>query len=174
MRLGPINMPIQHLFTKREQRILAGRDKQELIDRSAAYWRNAGYSINFYGPFVMHAERVESHLGLRQTVDLTVSDYNRDQVVDISVSATVGDIETVAGVVGVVVVPLAAVAVGAVSYIDYDTRATAAMRDYWIYLYNLTPEQLATLPASGKVRCPNCGTEIEADSKFCRSCGRQL
>jgi len=31
-------MPLQHLFTKREQRIIAGASKEDLVQKSAAYW----------------------------------------------------------------------------------------------------------------------------------------
>jgi|GEM_PF-1561203 hypothetical protein len=167
-------MPIQHLFTKREQRIVSSQSKETLMQRTAAYWRNNGYRIDFLGPYLMHAQHLESHLGLRQVVDISITDYGENYTVDLTLSANIGDAETAVGVVGVLVVPLAAVAIGAVSYMDYDERANRAIYNYWVHIYNQANPQSALPPAPGKMKCPNCAAEIDSDSKYCRNCGIKI
>lgn len=165
-------MPLQHLFTKREQRILSGVSKEDLVQRSAAYWNQKGYRINFLGPYQMQGVHVESRLGLRQVVDLNLTDYNQNVAVDLSLSATLGDTEAIVGAIGLVLIPLAAVAVGGISYIDYDQSANAAIAGYWAFVYNIgvgaQPQQ--TVPE----RCKSCGTIMDQGSRFCKNCGAKV
>jgi hypothetical protein len=165
-------MPLQHLFTKREQRIIANATKEDLTQRSATYWSQKGYRINFYGPYQMHGERVESRLGLRQVIDLNITDFNQNVTIDLSLSATLGDTEAVVGAVGLVLIPLAAVVVGGISYIEYDQSATASIAGYWSSIFNTAgptqPQQVVPL------RCRSCGTPLEPDSKFCKNCGAKV
>ncbi|MDD1756383.1 MAG: zinc ribbon domain-containing protein [Methanomassiliicoccales archaeon] len=165
-------MPLQHLFTKREQRIIANATKEDLVQRSAAYWGQKGYRINFYGPYQMHGEHVESRLGLRQVIDLNIADFNQNVAVDLSLSATLGDTEAVVGAVGLLLIPLAAVVVGGISYIDYDQSATASIAGYWSSIFNMggpvQPQQVVPL------KCRSCGTPLEPDSKFCKNCGTKV
>ncbi|HTY46909.1 MAG TPA: zinc-ribbon domain-containing protein [Methanomassiliicoccales archaeon] len=165
-------MPLQHLFTKREQRIVSGGSKEELVQRAAGYWANRGYRLEFRGPFLFHAEHFESHIGLRKVVDLSVSDYNKDSAVDLSLSATLGDTGAIVGGIGLLVLPVAAIVVGGVSYLDYDQSANVEIADFWRAM-------LAMPIASGAAqqpikRCPSCGTLNEPDSSFCRKCGTKL
>jgi zinc-ribbon domain len=165
-------MPLQHLFTKREQRIIANATKEDLVQRSAAYWGQKGYRINFYGPYQVHGEHVESRLGLRQVIDLNITDFNQNVAVDLSLSATLGDTEAVVGAVGLLLIPLAAVVVGGISYIDYDQSATASIAGYWSSIFNMEgavqPQQVVPL------KCRSCGTALEPDSKFCKNCGERV
>jgi hypothetical protein len=165
-------MPLQHLFTKREQRIITGVTKEDLVQKSAAYWNQKGYRVDFYGPYQMHGVHVESKLGLRQVIDLNVTDFNQNLAVDLSLSATLGDTEAVVGVIGLVLIPLAAVAVGGISYIDYDQRATASIAGYWTFLFNtgeaVQPQQVVPL------KCKSCGMPLDLDSKFCKTCGTKV
>jgi hypothetical protein len=115
----------------------------------------------------MHAEQFESRLGLRQTMDLYVSDYNQDVAVDLSLSATLGDTEAVVGVVGLFVVPLAVVAVGGISYYEYGERANKVISNYWTFLFSQGAETQQAVPR----KCASCGAPLEPDSRFCRHCG---
>ncbi len=165
-------MPLQHLFTKREQRIIAGVSKEDLVQRSATYWNQKGYRINFYGPYQIHGEHVESRLGLRQVVDLNINDYDKNVAIDLSLSATLGDTEAVVGAVGLLIVPLAAVVVGGISYMDYDQSATSTIANYWSFIYGqggATQSQQAV-----PLRCKSCGSALEPDSRFCRNCGTKV
>jgi len=165
-------MPLQHLFTKREQRIIAGVTKEELVQRSTAYWSQKGYRINFWGPYQVHGEHVESRLGLRQVIDLNVTDFNQNVAVDLSLSATLGDTEAVVGAVGLVLIPLAAVVVGGLSYIDYDQRATESIAGYWSTIFAAAgPGQPQQVVPS---KCRSCGTSLDLDAKFCKNCGDKV
>jgi len=165
-------MPLQHLFTKREQRILSGVTKEDLVQRSATYWNQKGYRVNFYGPYQFQGVHVESKLGLRQVVELNVTDYSQNVAIDLSLSATLGDTEAIVGVIGLVLIPIAAVAVGGLSYIDYDNSATADIANYWSYIYSIgagaQPQMVVPL------RCKTCGASLDHDSKFCKNCGSKV
>lgn len=165
-------MPLQHLFTKREQRIIAGITKEALVEKSASYWTQGGYRITFYGPYQMHGEHVESRLGLRQVIDLNVTDFNLDVAVDLSLSATLGDTEAVVGAVVLVAIPLAAVVVGGASYLDYDQRANWSIANYWNSIYGTggTPQPQQAVP----LKCKSCGAALDHDSRFCKSCGTKV
>ncbi len=165
-------MPLQHLFTKREQRILFGASKEDLVQRSATYWNQKGYRINFLGPYQFQGVNVESHLGLRQVVELNVTDYNQNLAVDLSLSATLGDTEAIVGAIGLVLLPLAAVAVGGLSYFDYDQRANSDISSFWAFIFNtgigVQPQQ--AVPS----KCRSCGAPLDFDSKFCKTCGAKV
>lgn len=165
-------MPLQHLFTKREQRIIAGRGKESIVEKSAAFWNANGFRVNFTGPYQMHAEHFESRLGLRQTMDLNVSDYNQDVAIDLSLSATLGDTGAVVGVVGLFVVPLAVVAVGGISYIEYGERANQAISNYWSFIYS--QDEKGGVQQAVPLKCASCSAPLDADSKFCKSCGAKV
>jgi len=165
-------MPLQHLFTKREQRIISGVIKEAVLEKSAAYWNQSGYRITFYSPFQMHGEHVESNLGLRQVVDLNFTDFNQDVAIDLSLSATLGDTEAVVGAVVLVALPLAAVVVGGISYLDYDQRANQSIASYWNFINwagaTGQPQQVVPL------NCKSCGAPLDYDAKFCKSCGTKV
>jgi hypothetical protein len=165
-------MPLQHLFTKREQRIIAGVAKEQLVQTSTAYWGQKGYRINFWGPYQLHGENIESRLGLRQVIDLNITDFNQNVAIDLSLSATLGDTEAVVGAVGLVLIPLAAVVVGGLSYIDYDQRAIESIGGYWNTIFATSgpgqPQQVVPL------KCRSCGVLLEIDAKFCKNCGAKV
>jgi hypothetical protein len=165
-------MPLQHLFTKREQRILSGVTKEDLVQRSATYWNQKGYRANFFGPYQFQGVHVESKLGLRQVIELNVTDYNQNVAVDLSLSATLGDTEAIVGVIGLVLIPIAAVAVGGLSYIDYDNSATSVIAGYWSYIYSYgdgaQPQTVVPL------KCKSCGAPLDQASKFCKNCGTKV
>jgi hypothetical protein len=161
-------MPLTHLFTKREQRIISGVSKEDLVQRSATYWNQRGYTINFLGPFQFQGVQTESHLGLRQAVDLNITDFNQNFAIDLSLSATLGDTGAVVGAIGLVIFPLAAVAVGGISYIDYDQRAAASIAGYWVFIFNTGSQQVVP------TKCKSCGAALDQDSKFCKSCGAKV
>lgn len=164
-------MPLQHLFTKREQRIVSGITKESVVEKSAAYWAQNGYRISFYGPYQMHGEHVESRLGLRQVVDLSVNDFNKDISIDLSLSATLGDTEAVVGVVGLVVLPLAAVVIGGVSYLDYDTSANRSISNYWNFIFGSGSGQTVQVVPQ---KCKSCGALLDTDAAFCKRCGTKV
>jgi len=161
-------MPLTHLFTKREQRIISGVSKEDLVQRSATYWNQKGYMINFFGPYQFQGVHTESHLGLRQVVDLNITDFNQNSAIDLSLSATLGDTGAVVGAIGLVILPLAAVAVGGISYIDYDQKATASIASYWAFIFSTGSQQVVPM------KCKACGASLDQDSKFCKSCGSKV
>lgn len=165
-------MPLQHLFTKREQRTIAGFSKEDLVQRSTTYWSQKGYRINYYGPYQIHGEHLESKLGLRQVIDINITDFNQNLAIDLSLSATLGDTGAIVGAVGLVLLPLAAVVVGGISYIDYDQSATASIAGYWSFVFNVggTGQPYQVVP----LKCKSCGTPLDQDSKFCKSCGAKV
>jgi hypothetical protein len=160
-------MPIQHVFTKREQRIVSGQDREKLVQKAASFWNTRGYKVDFTGPFLFHAENFESHLGIRKVVDLSITDYGEASAVDLTVSATVGDTEVAVGAAGLLLIPLAAVVVGGVSWLDYDQSANREISEFWqMMLAGTSPPQTQ----KGE-RCENCGTPLDPDSVFCKKCG---
>jgi hypothetical protein len=165
-------MPIQYLFTKKEQRILAGENKEELIQRAAWYWNSKGYRVDFRGPFLFHAEHFESHLGLRKVVDLSITDYNKDFAVDLTLSATLGDTGAVVGAVGVMVLPVAAVVVGGLSYLDYDQNANRDIMEFWQMMLSHPGTQSPPKPEAQE--CGSCGATLDKDSAFCKRCGTKV
>ncbi len=166
-------MPLQHLFTKREQRIVSGGTKEELVQKAAGYWSNRGYRVEFHGPFLFHAEHFESRLGLRKVIDLSITDYNKDSAVDLALSATLGDTGAVVGGIGLLVIPVAAIVVGGVSYLDYDQSANAEIADFWRMMLTQPSGTPSQTSPTGK-KCPNCGSMNDLDSSFCRKCGTKL
>jgi hypothetical protein len=167
-------MPLQHLFTKREQRIISGDRKERLIEKAANFWKMKGYRIDFRGPFLFHAENFESHLGLRKVVDLSVSDYNEAAAVDLTLSATLGDTETAVGALGIIVLPLAAVVVGGISYLDYDQAANREITEFWQMILSAPGASAHMSSTPSPSRCPNCGALLDVDSIFCKVCGTKV
>jgi hypothetical protein len=165
-------MPIQYLFTKKEQRILAGEDKEELIQRAAKYWNGKGYRVDFRGPFLFHAEQFESHLGLRKVVDLSITDYNQAFALDLTLSATLGDTGALVGAVGVLVIPVAAVVVGGLSYLDYDQNANRDIMEFWQVMFSSPGAH--SQPKSEGQECTSCGATLDQESAFCKKCGARV
>ena len=165
-------MPLQHLFTKREQRVLANAQKEWVLDRAREFWTQRGFSIYFNTPFQMHAEQHYSNLFLRQAVDLWVSDYRDDVSVDLMYSATMGDNDTVAGILVLGAMPAAALAVGAASYCQYDEAANRSISEFWASLYAQAGGGQPATPQ--RTLCTQCSTLNDPDAKFCKGCGRAL
>ncbi len=165
-------MPIQHIFTKREQRIVSGETKERLMEKAASFWNTRGYRVNFQGPFLLHGENYESHLGIRKVVDLSITDYGQGSAVDLTVSATVGETEVAVGAVGLLVLPLAAVVVGGVSWLDYDQSANREIMQFWQAMYEVPPAETAHAPQV--LKCDSCGAVLDKDSHFCKECGAKV
>jgi len=165
-------LPLQHLFTKREQRVLANAQKEWVLDRAREFWTQRGFSIYFNTPFQMHAEQHYSNLFLRQAVDLWVSDYRDDVSVDLMYSATMGDNDTVAGILVLGAMPAAALAVGAASYCQYDEAANRSISEFWASLYAQAGGGQPATPQ--RTLCTQCSTLNDPDAKFCKGCGHAL
>lgn len=164
-------MPIQRLFSRRDARAFQNITKEEMITRISEFLRQAQFRIDFVSPFQIHAEQYYQKLGLRRVMDVWIGDAAPGTTVSLDFSATLGDAETAVGLVGAVLYLPLAVAVGAVSYLDYERDANAMIQSLWAYL---SPSQTppGTAPSAPR-RCGNCGLMLEADARFCKSCGAQ-
>lgn len=158
-------MPIQRLFTKRDQRTYPDLTAEDAASRVSAFLRQAQFGITFVSPTQLHAEQFFQKLGLRRVMDLWVQPSGAGVTVTAELSATLGDDAAAVGLLGAIVVLPVAVAVGAVSYIDYESDANSLMASLWSYL--------GSAPVAAK-RCGNCGLAVDASDRFCKRCGSQL
>jgi len=158
-------MPLQHLFTKRDQRAVPSAP-EEALARAGDFLRQTQFHVELVSPTRLHAEQYQQKLGLRRVMDLYTERSPGGTLVTAELSATLGDEAAALGIAGALLIfPLTA-AVGVLSYVDYESDANSLLSSLWGHL---------SFTASGDMpRCTDCGLEAGPGDRFCRQCGGQV